>query len=63
MESERSRSPKESVRGVMLHKTLPNTQNMDETWVELELTPDKNSIEADQILYLVERIKENSANF
>ena len=47
----------------MLHKTLPNTQNMDETWVELELTPDKNSIEADQILYLVERIKENSANF
>ena len=47
----------------MVHKTLPNNQNVDDTWVELELTPEKHSILPDQILYLVERIKENSANF
>lgn len=45
----------------MVHKTIkPEEQD---TLVQLDLTEDEGQLIPEQILYLVERIKENSQNF
>ena len=51
-----------SKRGQMVHKAVP--RNMEkETFVELELTEDGNRIQPEQLMFLLQLIKQNSLNF
>ena len=46
----------------MVHKAVP--RNMEkETFVELELTEDGNRIQPEQLMFLLQLIKQNSLNF
>ena len=45
----------------MIHKTL-KTGDQD-TFIQLDLSEEENQLIPDQVLYLIERIKESSQNF
>ena len=45
----------------MVHKTLKSGDQ--DTFIQLDLSEEEGQLVPDQVLYLVERIKENSQNF
>lgn len=56
------RQPVASIRGNVAPK-LASSATDKETFIELELTEERRRIQPHQLLFLLERIKENSANF